>query len=48
MLSNSYTELIRRLYKERGFVVRTVQANRSVNSKGNLRGKVPEALVTNF
>ncbi len=46
LLSNSNTSLIRELYS--GFVVEIVEAKRSVNSKGGLRGKVEEVLVRNF
>ncbi|WLR52554.1 DNA adenine methylase [Bacillus tianshenii] len=43
MLSNSYTPFIQELYKD--FHIETVQASRSINSKGSARGKIPEAVV---
>ncbi len=46
LLSNSMTPLVRELYAE--FRVETVLAGRSVNSKGDRRGKVEEALVCNY
>lgn len=46
MLSNSDTERVRELYKD--FRVDTVQASRSINSRGTKRGKVPEVVVRNF
>ena len=46
ILSNSMTPLVRELY--RGFRVQKVLANRPVNSRADRRGKVCEALVTNF
>ncbi len=46
MLSNSMTPLVRELYGS--FPCAEVQAKRSVNSKAGGRGKVAEALVTNF
>lgn len=46
MLSNSSTPLVKQLYCT--FPTREVMARRSVNSKGNRRGDVPELIVTNF
>ena len=46
MLSNSSASLVLELYKP--FNLEFVQASRSINSKGNKRGKVSEALVTNY
>lgn len=46
MLSNSMTDVVRGLYKN--FTIHEVQASRPVNSKADRRGKVAEALVTNF
>lgn len=46
LLSNSDTAFIRNLYQ--GYHVRVVQANRAINSKGNLRGKVNELLISNY
>lgn len=46
MMSNHDTEFIRNLYK--GYYIKTVEANRMVNSKGNERGKVKEVIVTNY
>ncbi len=48
LLSNSYTPLIRKLYGGRGHTVEKVHAARMVNSRGDRRGKVAEALVRNF
>jgi DNA adenine methylase len=44
LLSNADVPEVRELY--RGFTIRSVQARRSVNSKGNRRGPVAEVLVT--
>ncbi len=46
LLSNSSTPLIREIYRE--FSIRTVQAVRNINSKGNGRGSVDEVLVCNY
>jgi len=46
MQSNSDCELIRTLYKD--FNIISVQARRSVNCKGDGRGKVGEVLITNY
>lgn len=46
MLSNSNAPLIRDLYQR--FNVETVQAGRSVNSKGSKRGKVDELIIRNY
>lgn len=46
MLSNSDHPLIRELYKN--FDIRIVKAKRSINSKGNSRGKINEILVKNY
>lgn len=46
MLSNSDTPFIRELYH--GFHIHEVQANRSINSKGNGRGKVAELIITSY
>ncbi len=46
LLSNSYTPLVRELYK--GFRVGRVSARRAVNSRADRRGAVSEALVRNF
>lgn len=43
VLSNSYTPTVLELYKD--FTIHEVQARRSVNSKGDGRGKIAEALV---
>ena len=43
LLSNSDTPYIREIYE--GFQIVTVQANRSINSKGSGRGKINEVLV---
>ncbi len=46
MLSNSYTEFVRDLY--RGFHQHTVLANRAINCKASGRGKIKELVVTNY
>jgi DNA adenine methylase len=48
MLSNSYTDFILELYDIDGYTINTVEANRSINSKGDGRGKVKEVIVTNY
>lgn len=46
MLSNSSAPLILEFYKN--FTIELVDANRSINSRGQARGPVKEVLVTNF
>jgi len=46
MLSNSHTPFIEKLYKE--FHVNYRYAARSINSKGDKRGKIEEVVVTSF
>ncbi len=46
LLSNSATDFILDLYKD--YHIEIVQANRSINSKGNRRGKIDEVLVKNY
>jgi len=46
MLSNSYTDFILDLYKK--YRIKKIQARRAVNSDGNGRGVVPEALILNY
>lgn len=46
MLSNSYTDLILELYD--GYKIHTVKATRSINSRGDQRGKIKEVIVTNY
>ena len=48
ILSNSWCPFICDLYSDRGFQVREVQATRNVNSRADRRGKIPEALISNF
>jgi len=45
-VSNSDTEFIRDLYKD--YCINTIQAARSINSKGAGRGKVNEVFITNY
>ena len=46
ILSNSMTELVKDLYQD--FHIHEVLANRAINSRGHQRGKIAEALITNF
>ena len=46
LLSNSDTQFIREQYA--AYTIETVQATRSINSKGNKRGAVNEVLVYNY
>jgi len=46
MLSNSDTDLIKKLYK--GFNINTVKASRMINSDGSKRGKINELVITNY
>ena len=46
MASNANTEYIQEIYKD--FNIHVVHARRSVNSKGNGRGKVEEVIITNY
>lgn len=46
MLSNSDVDLIRDLYKDAK--IHYVKASRSINSKGDKRGKVGEVIITNY
>jgi DNA adenine methylase len=53
MLSNSDTSFINKIYSEikiKGKLIRInkVYAGRSVNSKGDGRGKITEVLITNY
>lgn len=46
LLSNSSTHLIHEIYQE--FHIHTVQAARSINSKGNARNRIEELLINNY
>jgi len=46
MLSNHNTKLINELYKD--YNIYHIEAKRSINSKGNGRGKVEEVIITNY
>ncbi len=46
MLSNSYTDFIRELYKD--YTIHTVKASRHINSKASGRGKIKEVVVINY
>lgn len=46
MLSNSYTETVRELYKN--YHVKVVRANRAINCKADGRGKINELIITNY
>ncbi len=51
MLSNSDTPFINKIYselKDKKIKISKVQAGRAINSKGTGRGKITEALVTNY
>lgn len=48
MLSNSDTPEIREMYESAGFIVETVSARRSVNSKSDGRAGVSEIIVRNY
>ena len=45
LISNSYTKFIRNLYSTPRFNIKKINASRHINSVGNMRGKVPEALI---
>jgi len=47
MLSNSHTDFVLDLYKDR-YHIRKVEAARAINCKAERRGKVPEVIVTNY
>jgi DNA adenine methylase len=47
MLSNSHTEFVLNLYKDK-YHIRTVEASRAINCKADKRGKVAEVVVTNY
>ena len=46
MASNANTQFIRELYKD--FNIHVIEAKRSINSKGDGRGKVEEVIITNY
>ena len=46
MASNANTPFIQDLYRD--FTIHVIQARRSVNSKGDGRGKVEEVIITNY
>ena len=48
ILSNSDTEIIRKLYAKPPFTIRTVSAPRSVSAKGTARNRVTELLISNY
>lgn len=48
MLSNSSTEFIHDIYSEYKDYIHIVKAKRSINSKGDGRGKVDEVIITNY
>ena len=48
MISNSDTELIRRLYKDCHYHVHSITARRNISSNGKTRGQIPEVLITNY
>ena len=45
MLSNNDTPFVRSLY--RGFLIETVPCGKSINAKGDGRGKIDEVIITN-
>ena len=46
MASNHNTKFVNELYA--GFNIEVVQARRSINAKGDGRGKVEEVIITNY
>jgi DNA adenine methylase len=48
MLSNSNASLILDLYRDPAFHVELVSAARSINSRADRRGRIPEVVVTNY
>lgn len=46
MASNANTEYVQELYKD--FNIHVINARRSINSKGDGRGKVEEVIITNY
>ncbi len=48
LLSNSATDFIKEIYKEKGFHIKIVSASRSINSVASKRGKIDEMLVMNY
>lgn len=46
MASNANTPFIREIYKD--FNIHVIEAKRSINSKGDGRGKVEEVIITNY
>ena len=48
MLSNSNTEFVRMLYKQYGFYITVIQAQRLINCDADRRGTTEELLITNF
>ena len=46
LLSNSSTRFIHEIYQE--FHIHTVQAARSINSKGNARNRIEELFINNY
>jgi DNA adenine methylase len=48
MLSNSNAKLIRTLYKDKPFIIRSVHAPRNINCKPSERNNVEELLITTY
>ena len=48
IVCNHNTEFIRDLYEEPGYEIDIVMAKRSINVKGDGRGKVQEIMVRNY
>ncbi|MBF0432313.1 MAG: DNA adenine methylase [Fibrobacteria bacterium] len=46
IVSNSFTDCIRKLYSGPRFRIKKINANRNINSVAGKRGKIPEALIT--
>lgn len=46
MASNSYTDTVTQLYSR--YNIKPIKARRNINSNGNGRGQIDEALITNF
>ena len=48
LMSNSGTEFIKELYQSGGYKLRSIYANRNINSNGKLRTNIEEVLISNY